>query len=235
MIPRSEELGRGCGLAGILPCDLGSSARRDNALPCDPPRANYTEKRGIIDIDRVIRDCANYVKFLLIYPQRRLSEWSLAVAYEGSSVTKPVGISGCSAQPRLARKASLKARETGAMTPQEVAALLQEYGGGDKQSRLEGSSDPSDIRLKRAGLLSHVLAACRDAWSTKSEQLDLIAEKLGDGSRDGELQNDRSSLVDRIGKRGSFCSMNTSLPTYSGMASPIRRFRNPGLLSRLVR
>ncbi|KFG80183.1 hypothetical protein MANI_013169 [Metarhizium anisopliae] len=70
------------------------------------------------------------------------------------------------------------------MTPQEVATLLQEYGGGDKQSGLEGSSDPSDIRLKRAELLSNVLAACRDAWSTKSEQLDLIAEKLGDGSRD---------------------------------------------------
>lgn len=121
------------------------------------------------------------------------------------------------------------------MTPQEVAALLQEYGGGHKQSGLEGSSDPSDIRLKRAELLSNVLAACRDAWSTKSEQLDLIAEKLGDGSRDGELQNDRPSLVDRIGKGGWFCSMNTSLPTYSGMASPIRRFRNPGLLSRLVR
>ncbi|EFY89206.1 hypothetical protein MAC_04793 [Metarhizium acridum CQMa 102] len=70
------------------------------------------------------------------------------------------------------------------MTPQEVAALLQEYGSCHKQSGLEDSLEPSDIPLKRTELLSNVLAACRDAWSTKSEQLDLIAEKLGDGIRD---------------------------------------------------
>ncbi|KHO01612.1 Armadillo-type fold protein [Metarhizium album ARSEF 1941] len=70
------------------------------------------------------------------------------------------------------------------MTPQEVAAILQEYGSDDNQEELDGPSRQSDIRLRRTELLSKVLATCKDAWSTKSELLDLVAEKLGDGSRD---------------------------------------------------
>jgi hypothetical protein len=70
------------------------------------------------------------------------------------------------------------------MTPQEVAVLLQEYGSSRGAGASGGPSDESD--LGRAELISDVLATCKEAWSTGSEELDSIAEKLGDGSRDGE-------------------------------------------------
>lgn len=90
------------------------------------------------------------------------------------------------------------------MTPQEIAALLQQHGSNRKPNDSHEPSEQPDSRLERTELLSDVLASCKDAWSTKSEQLDLIAEKLGDGSRDGESKHPylSSSQHESVGVRG---------------------------------
>ncbi|KAK2602017.1 hypothetical protein QQS21_004443 [Conoideocrella luteorostrata] len=70
------------------------------------------------------------------------------------------------------------------MTPQEVAALLHEHGSSHVSKASIDSLESNDAQQERTELLASVLTSCRDLWSTKSEDLDLIAEKLGDGSRD---------------------------------------------------
>ncbi|KAG6003148.1 hypothetical protein E4U21_002302 [Claviceps maximensis] len=70
------------------------------------------------------------------------------------------------------------------MTPQEVAVLLQEYGSSRGLMDAEAVRDTNAVRQQRTEVLAAVLSSCRHLWSTKSEELDLIAEKLGDGSRD---------------------------------------------------
>ncbi|KAG6022470.1 hypothetical protein E4U41_002249 [Claviceps citrina] len=71
------------------------------------------------------------------------------------------------------------------MTPQEVAVLLHEHGSGRGNVDAEGPPDSLhvDRRQQRTDLLAAVLSSCRDLWSTESEELDLMAEKLADGSR----------------------------------------------------
>ncbi|KAG5926947.1 hypothetical protein E4U42_002766 [Claviceps africana] len=73
---------------------------------------------------------------------------------------------------------------TNPMTPQEVAVLLQEHGSSRGQTGSEAAGDAEAVRRQRTERLAAVLSSCRDLWSTDSEELDLIAEKLGDGSRD---------------------------------------------------
>ncbi|KAG6002591.1 hypothetical protein E4U43_001094 [Claviceps pusilla] len=70
------------------------------------------------------------------------------------------------------------------MSPQEVAVLLQEYGSSRGQIDAEAALDTNALGQQRTELLAAILSSCRDLWSTGSEELDLIAEKLGDGSRD---------------------------------------------------
>ncbi|KAG5932114.1 hypothetical protein E4U53_001472 [Claviceps sorghi] len=70
------------------------------------------------------------------------------------------------------------------MTPQQVAVLLQEHGSRRGQTGSDAAGNPDAVRRQRTELLAAVLSSCRDLWSTKSEELDLVAEKLGDGSRD---------------------------------------------------
>ncbi|GAO16646.1 uncharacterized protein UV8b_00791 [Ustilaginoidea virens] len=71
------------------------------------------------------------------------------------------------------------------MTPQEVGLLLRQNGRDASPSHAGDSSEASDVaRPKRTELLAGVLGTCEHLRSTDSEQLDLVAEKLADGSRD---------------------------------------------------
>ena len=72
------------------------------------------------------------------------------------------------------------------MTPQEISALLREHGSENRLEGLDENAEVSDASQERTELLSAVLTTCRDAWSSQSEELDVIAENLGDGSRDSE-------------------------------------------------
>ncbi|PNY26395.1 Uncharacterized protein TCAP_03676 [Tolypocladium capitatum] len=78
------------------------------------------------------------------------------------------------------------------MTPQDIEALLQRHGSGQSQEYDE-ASEPAGAREQRMTLLSPVLGACQDAWSSRSDEIDVMAQKLGDGSRDGECDLDFSA------------------------------------------
>ena len=80
------------------------------------------------------------------------------------------------------------------MTPQEIEALLQQHGSGQSQDDYDEASEPAGVREQRKALLAPVLNACQDAWSSRSEALEEMAQKLGDGSRDGECSFDSSTF-----------------------------------------
>jgi hypothetical protein len=58
------------------------------------------------------------------------------------------------------------------MTPQEVAALLQ--------------NPPAIGDQAQTARLRDILGTAKQLWETGSTDLDLIAEQLGNGSREGE-------------------------------------------------
>jgi hypothetical protein len=66
------------------------------------------------------------------------------------------------------------------MTPQEVEALLQQEGSA-------APSFPAEARQSRALLLGEVLASIQMQWYQSPFELDALAEKVADGSRDGEF------------------------------------------------
>lgn len=76
------------------------------------------------------------------------------------------------------------------MTPQDIEALLRQRGSGQSQDEYDEASEPAGARGQRTALLAPVLSACQDAWSSRSDEIDAIAHKLGDGSRDGECHFD---------------------------------------------
>jgi hypothetical protein len=72
------------------------------------------------------------------------------------------------------------------MSPEDLAALLQKEGSGVSQDAYDEANEPADARQRRTDLLAQVLTTCYQLWESQSTELDFIAQKLGDGSRDGE-------------------------------------------------
>ncbi|KAG5937781.1 hypothetical protein E4U59_004182 [Claviceps monticola] len=70
------------------------------------------------------------------------------------------------------------------MSAHQVAVLLQEHGSSRGPSDAGDAPDTNASRRQRTDLLAAVLSSCRTLWSTQSEELDSVAEVLGDGSRD---------------------------------------------------
>ena len=65
-----------------------------------------------------------------------------------------------------------------------VVAVVQRDAGDDEDDEEPGlTADETDYRVAR---LKDVLLAAQAAWDSGSEDLDRIAEKLGDGSRQRE-------------------------------------------------
>lgn len=71
------------------------------------------------------------------------------------------------------------------MRPSEIAALLIREGSGRNPEEYDEDAEPPGAREHRTQILVNVLSSCQEAWASGSEELDLMAEKLGDGSRDG--------------------------------------------------
>jgi hypothetical protein len=75
------------------------------------------------------------------------------------------------------------------MSPDEIESLFQETGTAvigdlgdvDRLPLTEGQ------RKYRTARLSGVARAAQHAWLAASDEIDIIAEKVGDGSRDREL------------------------------------------------
>lgn len=71
------------------------------------------------------------------------------------------------------------------MTPEEIAALLQREGSGLAPDADEESSGPEEAFRRRVTLLSDVYLTCHRAFYSNTGDIELMAQKLGDGSRDG--------------------------------------------------
>jgi hypothetical protein len=72
------------------------------------------------------------------------------------------------------------------LSPADVASLLQLEGSGLSVDNYDEESQPSGARERRAELLADTLATCQSMWQSGSGDLDLVAESLGNGSRDGQ-------------------------------------------------
>ncbi|KAK5995309.1 hypothetical protein PT974_03711 [Cladobotryum mycophilum] len=70
------------------------------------------------------------------------------------------------------------------LTPQDIADLLQREGSNVHPDKYDEDSETDEAMQRRTELLIPVLATCQEVWTSGSEEIDVIAEKLGDGSRD---------------------------------------------------
>ncbi|KAF7549419.1 hypothetical protein G7046_g8354 [Stylonectria norvegica] len=70
------------------------------------------------------------------------------------------------------------------LSSEDIAALLQREGSGLSPDAYDEASQPPGSRQRRTEMLGEVLLTCQKAVDSGSEQLDLITQKLGDGSRD---------------------------------------------------
>lgn len=88
------------------------------------------------------------------------------------------------------------------MSPEDVAALFEQEGSGVPQDSYDETSEAPDARQRRTALLSQALATCRELWELQSPDLALVAQKIGDGSRDGKPEalsrNAKQSCADQL-------------------------------------
>ncbi|ETS02330.1 hypothetical protein M419DRAFT_129392 [Trichoderma reesei RUT C-30] len=70
------------------------------------------------------------------------------------------------------------------MAPHEIEEMLRREGSKVSPDQYDESTEPAEARQRRTGLLVPILAACREVWVSEPDELELMVEKLGDGSRD---------------------------------------------------
>lgn len=116
------------------------------------------------------------------------------------------------------------------MTPQEIETLLQQNGSGRPRDKYDDDDDVPDSEPpagdceRRTALLLPVLSACREAWASKSEELDAMAQKLGDGSINGDF----GSRLPARPILGEYHKLTCIFG--SGVAAAYGRVRHPRLL-----
>lgn len=72
------------------------------------------------------------------------------------------------------------------MTPQDIADLLQREGSGGQEDDYDETLESESVVQRRTELLADVLKTCAELLRNSDVgQLEVVAEKLGDGSRDG--------------------------------------------------
>ncbi|KAL6875284.1 hypothetical protein J3F83DRAFT_730629 [Trichoderma novae-zelandiae] len=70
------------------------------------------------------------------------------------------------------------------MAPHEIEEMLRREGSKVSPDKYDESAEPAEARQRRTELLVPILAACREVRMSESDELELMVEKLGDGSRD---------------------------------------------------
>ncbi len=105
------------------------------------------------------------------------------------SVERPGGLA-----PSQQPIGEMTAESRAEMTPDDVQKLFQSGPPAADESRLSEKAD-------RIAALRNVLVFSEQLWRTGDPELDLIAEKLGDGSRDGELAS-HGRTGQQIGRPG---------------------------------
>lgn len=82
------------------------------------------------------------------------------------------------------------------MSPEEIEALFRNGGGpGGPRGGTDEVPLTEEELLMRIVRLREILVTVRQHWASGSLDLDLITEKLGDGSRDGELGSHLSATL----------------------------------------
>ena len=73
-----------------------------------------------------------------------------------------------------------------AATVEDIVSLLSREGSGLPPDEYDESVEQEGARARRTELLAPVLAKCQQLRDSGSQELAFVAQKLGDGSRDGE-------------------------------------------------
>ena len=115
------------------------------------------------------------------------------------------------------------------MSVDDIAALLSREGSGLTPDEYDESVEQEGALTRRTELLGPVLETCQQLWDTGNEELDVVSEKLGDGSRDGEFLS-FLQWVFATHPVSRHLGCNPGSPGRSGMARTLRRFRNSRIL-----
>lgn len=87
------------------------------------------------------------------------------------------------------RATEQQAQEGPKMSAEEIKAVLENEGSGLSPDEYDEANEGEEVKQRRIDLAASMLAACQYYWLGGHQELDRIAEKLGDGSRDGKLDN----------------------------------------------
>lgn len=79
-----------------------------------------------------------------------------------------------------------KARQHSAMGAEEIKSILMKEGSGLSPDEYDDVDESEEVKQRRVDSATSMLAMCQNFWHGNHQELDNIAEKLGDGSRDGE-------------------------------------------------
>ena len=113
-----------------------------------------------------------------------------------------------------------------AMSVEDIAALLSREGSGLTPDEYDESVEQEGARARRTELLAPVLETCQQLWKDGNDELDVVAEKIGDGSRDSEFPCNGLPPTPRLG----IWVITPAHPGDSGMAHTVWRLRNSGIL-----
>lgn len=72
------------------------------------------------------------------------------------------------------------------MSAEQISAILANEGSGLTADEYDEVNEGEDVKRRRVDLAKSMLGACQHLWQGGHEELDLVTQKLGDGSRDGE-------------------------------------------------
>lgn len=82
------------------------------------------------------------------------------------------------------------------MSADEINAILVNEGSGLSADEYDEINESEEVKTRRVDYAKAMLGACQQLWYGGHEELDLVTEKLGDGSRDGKcLKNPESREI----------------------------------------
>lgn len=82
--------------------------------------------------------------------------------------------------------AELKTQQNPSMSAERIGTILLKEGSGLTADEYDEINESEDVKSRRVDRAKSMLAVCEHLWLEGAEELDLVTQTLGDGSRDGE-------------------------------------------------
>lgn len=85
-----------------------------------------------------------------------------------------------------AQASETKAQKDSKMSAEEINAILVNEGSGSSPDDYDEANESEEVKTRRVDYAKAMLGVCQQLWQGGHPELDLVTEKLGDGSRDGK-------------------------------------------------